>query len=76
MSKKCSNQSNISGITSKESSLSSEVSTKIEYLSVNERGVCFYNVENACDSCWIPFGDIDNEIIEEAFSKNRKKNST
>jgi hypothetical protein len=73
MSKKCSNQSNISGITSKESSLSSEVSTKIEYLSVNERGVCFYNVENACDSCWIPFGDIDNEIIEEAFSKNRKK---
>jgi hypothetical protein len=32
-----------------------------------ERGLWYYN-----DSSWIPFGDIDNEIIEEAFLKNRK----
>ncbi len=36
----------------------------------NERGIQFYNVEN---SSWIPFGDIDNEIVEEAFSNKRKE---
>jgi hypothetical protein len=57
----------------KSSSLLSDVSVKNNSASANERGVWFYNVENSSDSLWIPFGDIDNEIVEDAFSKNRKK---
>jgi hypothetical protein len=36
----------------------------------SSRVIWFYNVENCS---WIPFGDIDNEIVEEAFSNKRKE---
>ncbi len=62
MGNKPSRQNNIQEINSNELSLSLK--------SRNECGIQFYNVEN---SSWIPFGDIDNEIIEETFSKNRKE---
>lgn len=41
-------------------------------LSSNERGIWYYNIKNRSTSSWIPFGDIDNEIIEEGFCKNNK----
>jgi len=41
--------------------------------SVNERRVWYYNVGDSSNTSWIPFADIDNEIVDEAFSKNRKK---
>jgi len=41
--------------------------------SSNECGVWFYNIKSRSNSSWIPFGDIDNEMIEEGFSKNTKK---
>lgn len=39
----------------------------------NEHIVWFYKVRNSSDPSWIPFGDIDNELIEEAFSQNKKE---
>jgi hypothetical protein len=56
------------------SNRSSGVSMKKDLSSsVSEHGMWYYNVGDVTDLSWIPFGDIDNEIVEEAYSKNRKK---
>jgi len=49
----------------------SSVSVKNNSESVSERGVWYYNVSDSSGLSWIPFADIDNEILEEAFSKNK-----
>ncbi|CAF4876698.1 unnamed protein product [Rotaria sp. Silwood1] len=42
-------------------------------VSTNERVTWFYKIENASDSSWLPFGDIEKEIIEKAFMNHEQQ---
>lgn len=41
--------------------------------SSDERVVWYYRDENTSDGAWIPFGDINNQIVEDAFRQRMKK---
>ncbi|UJR34357.1 hypothetical protein I4U23_021761 [Adineta vaga] len=57
------------------SRISSDVSMKNDSPLSNKRVIWYYNnnTEDSSNSSWIPFNDIDNEIVENAFSKQFRK---
>ncbi|CAF1092418.1 unnamed protein product [Rotaria sordida] len=42
-------------------------------VATNERVTWFYKIDNASDSSWLPFDDIEKEIIEKAFINHEKQ---